>query len=120
MADAAETLSLAWFFTTNETYAVKAAGLLRTWFLDSGHAHESPSRIRPGHPRCNTGRGIGIIETRALMRVVDCAGLLADSKAWSQSDQAGLEKWFDRYLQWMLESKYAETKPPRKTITHLL
>src|SRR5437667_9921056 len=34
MNSAVETLSLAYYFTTNEAYAEKSAKLLRTWFLD--------------------------------------------------------------------------------------
>src|SRR5713101_8767324 len=56
-------------------------------------------------PGINTGRGIGLIETRGLTRVVDAIGLLAGSKAWTDSDQRNLERWFERFLQWMLESK---------------
>jgi hypothetical protein len=42
-----------------------------------------------GIPDINTGRGIGLIETRSLTSVTDAAGLLAGSKDWSDADQAG-------------------------------
>src|SRR4030095_5862801 len=56
-------------------------------------------------PGVNTGRGIGLIETRGLTRVVDATGLMAGSKAWAETDQRNLEQWFSKFLQWMLESK---------------
>jgi hypothetical protein len=56
-------------------------------------------------PGVNTGRGIGLIETRGLTRVVDAIGLLAGSKGWAERDQRDLEQWFSKFLQWMLESK---------------
>jgi hypothetical protein len=40
-----------------------------------------------------------------LTRVVDAIGLLSGSKALTVSDQKGLEEWFAKFLQWMLESK---------------
>src|SRR5262245_16945902 len=35
MSSTVETLALAYYYTTNEVYAEKAASLLRAWFLDS-------------------------------------------------------------------------------------
>src|SRR4030095_3220783 len=56
-------------------------------------------------PGINTGRGIGLIETRGLAGGTDSIGLLAGSKAWMSADQRGVEDWFEKFLQWMLESK---------------
>ena len=56
-------------------------------------------------PGVNTGRGIGLIETRGLTRVVDAIGLLAGSKALTAADERGLQDWFAKFLQWMRESK---------------
>src|SRR5207247_10585764 len=56
-------------------------------------------------PGVNTGRGIGLIETRGLADVVDAIGLLAGSKSWTAADQRGLEDWYAKFLQWMLESR---------------
>jgi hypothetical protein len=105
MIAAVETLALAYYFKADESYAAKAAQVLRAWFLDP------PTRMNPNLQYAqaihgvNTGRGIGLIETRGLTRVVDAVGLLAGSKAWTAADQRGVEEWFSKFLQWMLESK---------------
>ena len=105
MVAAVETLALAYYFKSEEVYAEKAARLLRAWFLDPATKMNPNLEHAQGIPGINKGRGIGLIETRGLTRVVDAIGLLAGAKAWTESDQRGMEDWFREFLQWMLESK---------------
>lgn len=56
-------------------------------------------------PGVNTGRGIGLIETRGFTRVVDAVGLIEGSKAWTPADDRGVKQWFAEFLRWMQESK---------------
>src|SRR5438132_8111932 len=100
-----ETLALAYYFKGDEAYATKAVQLLRAFFL------EPTTRMNPNLeyaqfiPGVNTGRGIGLIETRGLTRVVDGIGLLEASKALTDDDKRGLKDWFGKFLQWMLDSR---------------
>ena len=106
MEAAVETLALAYHFKRNETYAEKATQLLRTFFLDPETRMNPNLQFAQGIPGINTGRGIGLIETRGLTKVVDAIGFLQGSKAWTSADQKGMETWFRDFLQWMLESKH--------------
>jgi Alginate lyase len=105
LENSVETLALAYYFKGDEAYALKAAQLLRAFFL------EPATRMNPNReyaqfiPGVNTGRGIGLIETRGLTRVVDAIGLLSESKAMTASDLSGVKTWFATFLQWMIESK---------------
>ncbi len=105
MEAATRTLALAYYFKGNEAYAAKAAELLRAWFLDPKTRMNPNLEYAQFIPGVNTGRGIGLIETRGLADVVDAIGLLAGSKAWTSTDQRALEEWFGKFLQWMQESK---------------
>ena len=105
MGAAVETLALAYHSKHDEAYAAKAAQLLRAFFLDPETRMNPNLQFAQGIPGINTGRGIGLIETRGLTRVVDAIGLLQRSKAWTTADQKGMEAWFAKFLQWMLESK---------------
>jgi hypothetical protein len=105
MESAVETLALAYHATRNEDYAAKAAALLRVFFLDPDWRMNPNLQFAQAIPGVNTGRGIGLIETRGLTRVVDAIGLLAGSKYWTSAEQKGMEDWFSKFLQWMLESK---------------
>eukprot|EP01035_Chromulina_nebulosa_P009000 gene9000-12163_t len=63
-----------------------------------------PKSSKLGIPGINTGRGIGLIETRELNRIIDAAILLQNSKSWSKENHEDLKKWFSDFLTWMIES----------------
>jgi len=105
MVNAVETLALAYYYKSNDAYAAKAVQLLRAFFLDPATSMNPHLQFAQFIPGVNTGRGIGLIETRGLTRVVDAVGLLAESKALTRKDQQGLREWFTKFLDWMLESK---------------
>src|SRR5438045_7891919 len=99
------TLALAYYFKGDEAYAIRATQLLRAFFLDPTTRMNPNLQYAQYIPGVNTGRGIGLIETRGLTQVVDAIGLLSDSKALTETDKRGLEDWFTKFLNWMLESK---------------
>jgi Alginate lyase len=114
MEAAVETLALAYYFKGDEVYARKAAELLHTFFLDPATRMNPNLQYAQGIPGINTGRGIGLIETRGLTKVVDAIGLLAGAKAWTEADQRGMHDWFSKFLQWMLESKNGKDEAAAK------
>jgi hypothetical protein len=100
-----ETLALAYYFKGDEAHAAKAVALLRAFFLDPATRMNPNLQYAQGIPGVNTGRGIGLIETRGLTSVVDAIGLLAGSRALTEKDRQGLQDWFGKFLQWMIDSK---------------
>lgn len=105
MVKTVETLALGYYFTGDEAYAKRAVEILRLWFLDAKTKMNPHLQYAQAIPGINTGRGIGIIETHGLIRVVDAIGLLDGSKSWSKADQTGTEKWFGDYATWLTESE---------------
>jgi len=99
-----EILALAFYFTKDERYAAHAARLLKTWFLDPETFQNPNLNFGQGIPGINTGRGIGIIETRSFPRLIDATILLQESKNWSKENHQSLKKWFAAYLSWLTES----------------
>ncbi|AHF90756.1 Alginate lyase [Opitutaceae bacterium TAV5] len=105
MCRAVERLALAWYLTGHEPYAAQAARLVRTWFLDPAtrmNPHLDYGQAIPGR---TNGRGIGIIETRALIDLTDGIALIASSPAWTPADDQGLRAWLGAYLEWLQGSK---------------
>ncbi|MFM9825681.1 alginate lyase family protein [Flavobacterium sp.] len=104
MRDDTESLALAYYFTKEDKYAKFASKLIQTWFLDAATLQNPNLNFGQGIPGINTGRGIGIIETRGLFRVIDAAILLQESESWSKEDHQTLQKWFSDYLVWLTQS----------------
>jgi len=105
LENATRTLSLTWYITGEEKYADRSAALLRTWFLNEDTKMNPHLEYGQAIPGVNTGRGIGLIETIALMGIADAASLLQGSGSWTGSDHTALQKWYSQFLNWMLTSK---------------
>ncbi len=99
-----ETLALAYYFSGEEKYAAHAAAIIRTWFLDTKTKQNPNLNFGQRIPGINKLRGIGLIETRDLYRVIDAAILLQGSRSWTPADHNGLKKWFADFAKWMVES----------------
>jgi hypothetical protein len=108
VTNAVSTLGLAYSITGREEYAAKAATLVRVWFLDPATKMNPHLNFGQGIPGINTGRGIGIIETRGLPELLDGVTLISGSKAWTAADQSGLQAWMRAYVKWLTESPYGQ------------
>jgi hypothetical protein len=114
MISAVETLAWAYYFTNDEVYAAKAVRFLRAWYLDPATKMNPNLEYAQAIPGVNTGRGIGLIETRNLPKVVDAIGMLDGSKSLTDADKKGLQDWYGKFLQWMLESKNGKDEAASK------
>ena len=108
------TLGLAFYFTGNEAYAAHATKLIRTWFLDADTKMNPHFKYAQAVLGRNDGRGTGLIEARNFIHVVEAAGLLAESKAWTAQDQQALQAWFRAFTQWMQTSPHGKDEAKAK------
>ena len=90
--------------SNHEQYATHAARLVRVWFLDPATRMNPHLKFGQGIPGITLGRGIGLIETRNLVDVLDGIQLIKGSSAWTAADEAGLQAWMRSFLTWMIES----------------
>jgi hypothetical protein len=114
MTETVETLSLAYYFTRDEKYSSRARLLIRNWFLEPSTRMNPNFEFAQAIRGVNTGRGLGLIESRLFTKVVDAVGLLADSRAWTQDDERALKQWYTSYLQWMLSSEHGREEASAK------
>jgi hypothetical protein len=99
-----QTLSLAYYFSGEEQYAVHASKLLRTWFLDPATRMNPNLNFAQAIKGVNDGRGAGLIDARHFMKLVDAIGLLQASPSWKPADQQGMKQWFAAFTNWMQTS----------------
>jgi hypothetical protein len=104
LEDDTEVLGLAYYFTNDEKYASFCSKLIKTWFLDKETKQNPNFNFSQGIPGINDGRGIGIIESRELLRIADVATLMKGSKNWTETDHTALKKWYADYLTWLKEN----------------
>lgn len=107
-------LGLAYYLTGKKEYADRAALLIRTWFLGPATRMNPNLEFGQGIPGINTGRGIGLIETRSFTSVVDAVGLIQPSGAWTDADQQALQAWFARFVEWMRTSSKGKDEAAAK------
>jgi hypothetical protein len=114
LGEASRALAIGYYFTGRQEYADRAALLIRTWFLGPSTRMNPNLEFGQGIPGINTGRGIGIIESRSLMQVVDAVGLIANSSSWSAADQHELQSWYSQYVHWMRSSQKGQDEDAAK------
>jgi hypothetical protein len=105
LRDAVAALAAAYKITGDNRYAVKAAELLRVFFLDPKTRMNPHLKYAQAIPGRTPGRGTGIIDTLHLVEVPLAIEALARSPAFSPETLAGLKAWFRDYAEWMTTSK---------------
>ncbi|HEY0303982.1 MAG TPA: pectate lyase, partial [Longimicrobiales bacterium] len=106
LVDAVETLGHAYYFSGKEAYAEGAASLLRTWFIDPRTRMNPHLNYGQAIPGVTEGRGIGIIDTRDLGRMLDAVTLIDASASWPPEDRAKLREWMSAYRTWLRTSPH--------------
>lgn len=104
MATAVDQLALAYYFTGGNQYADRAALLLHTWFLNPETLMNPHLEYGQAIPGITEGRGIGIIDTLRLLKVMDAAILLHGSGSWTSGDHIALKQWYAEFLNWLQTS----------------
>lgn len=102
----AQILAIAFYLTNDPKYAAKGADVIRVWFLNDDTRMNPNMNHSQYIPGINTGRGIGLIETREMFKVLDAIAILRTSKEWSAENDRKIKKWFEDYFVWITTHKY--------------
>ena len=108
--DSTYDLALAWYYTGEKRYAVKAAQVLRTWFLDPA-TRMNPNLDHGQFIPCKyDGRAIGVIDfSQSYTSVLDAIALLdTGAPGWSRRDRAAMLAWNTGYRDWLTDSAFGK------------
>lgn len=105
LRDAIAALGAAYKVTDEDRYAVKAAELLRVFFVDAQTRMNPSLKYAQAIPGVSPGRGIGIIDTLHLAEVPLAMLAMEKSKAFPPEVFTGVKQWFRDYSEWMVTSK---------------
>ncbi|MGN7723033.1 alginate lyase family protein [Chitinophaga sp. 22620] len=97
-------LSIAWYYTGRQDYAAHAARLLRAWFIDPATRMNPNLDFGQSIPGITKGRGIGLIDTRSLAKLLDGVMLLKGSNVLNADESTVIRQWYGSFLQWMRTS----------------
>jgi hypothetical protein len=101
-------LGLAYYFSEDEKYAKKASELLRIWFLDDATKMNPNMNYGQGVRGRKPGRGVGLIEMKNLLDIIDSIELIKKSKYWTEDDHNQMISWFKEYFYWLQTSEISK------------
>eukprot|EP00045_Choanoeca_perplexa_P002990 m.28050 g.28050 ORF g.28050 m.28050 type:complete len:322 (-) comp11807_c0_seq1:193-1158(-) len=97
MQTALQTLSLAYYFSGNETFASKACQLVDVWFVNPNTYMTPYLKYGQSHPGTNKGSCSGMIEWTAFPAIIDAATLVQNASCF-QPLQAPLQAWWTSFF----------------------
>lgn len=96
------TLSLAYYYTKDEKYALKASKELQNWFFDPAtrmNPNLKFSSVRPGVDESEGGAGI--VGALDFISIIEGVSLLYESNTWTPEHHFKLKEWFYDFYTWM-------------------
>lgn len=104
MAETVLLLALAGYYLDEPRYIERAVYLIRVWFLDEATKMNPHLEYAQAIFGVCDGRGIGIIDTNVLIKVIHGAGYINECGK-HENEIEDLKKWFADYLHWMNTSE---------------
>ncbi|CFQ63121.1 Alginate lyase [Yersinia enterocolitica] len=98
-------LALAYSFTGKPEYADKAREQLVNWFVNPNTRMNPNLQYAQAIPGINEGRGIGLIDSRALVDVIDAVELIRPANVLTEADYQAIKLWYKNFYQWMTTSQ---------------
>ncbi|WP_052670954.1 alginate lyase family protein [Draconibacterium sediminis] len=100
------TLNLAYYFSGDEKYILKARKIVRVWFIDENTKVNPNVDYGKAIPGKVSGTNFAIIDWTDLGKVITTIQLLEKSNLWSANDSIVMEKWLNDYYKWLTESEF--------------
>ena len=107
LANALETLALAYYYTNNTKYAQCAVEMIQIWFINDTTKMNPHLKYAQGIPGTVPGRALGILDGRHFIKILDSITLIEHSNLLSSKDLEKIKQWVKEYQNWLLTGEYA-------------
>jgi len=97
-------LSLLYFYTNDPKYALKTSELIKFWFINDSTQMNPNFNFAQGIPGRTTGTPSGIIDSRAILWVIEAISFIRKSEIFTQQDEHLFKDWCNQYLIWLIDS----------------
>lgn len=114
LRDSVAALAAAYKLTGEDRYVIKAAELLRFFFLDAKTRMNPNLNFAQAVPGVSPGRGIGIIDTLHIIEIPAAVKAMEKSKAFPPELATGMRQWFSELAEWMVTSKNGKEEAAAK------
>lgn len=93
-----------WLLFDDQQAGAIAAQAILTWFINPDTLMNPHLNYAQSLPGVRDGRGLGIIDTRAMIDICQIAEVLKQDGFLSDTHYGQLQYWFNQFLDWLLTS----------------
>jgi len=104
--EAIRDLSLTYKLTDDIKFAKKAISLIEMWFINNQTKMNPHLNYAQGIPGVSMGYASGIIDSRAILWIINSIPILEKSVYWTDVNNNKFKEWCSDFLDWLLESKF--------------
>ncbi|MCF6269632.1 MAG: alginate lyase family protein, partial [Melioribacteraceae bacterium] len=112
--EAIRDLSLAYSLSRNPKYAERAIEITKQWFTDKKTKMNPNLNYAQGIPGKYDGTKSGIIDSRAILWIIQGIELIKPSGLFKADDEKQFKLWCEVYLDWLLTSQFGKDEGKSK------
>jgi hypothetical protein len=112
--EAIRDLALAYEYSSENKYAQKSIFLIKQWFISDSTKMNPNLNYAQGIPGLTDGYASGIIDSRAILWVIDSIPIIKESNNWNEQIEIEFKTWCSQYLDWLLTSEFGKKEAKSK------
>ena len=113
MFSSLQTLNLAYYFSGDKKYILKARKIVKVWFIDKKTKVNPNVDYGKAIPGKVSGTNFAVIDWTDIGNVITTIQLLESNKLWKGNDKSIMNKWLTDYYKWLTESEFGVLESTR-------
>ncbi len=105
MSQSVLALSISSYLLDSPKFADRAIEFMKVWFINQSTRMNPHMQYAQAIRNRSDGRGVGIIDSRSFVYVLEGINFLKASNNWNDTIDRQIKSWFKEYLDWLTQSK---------------